>query len=146
VTEPADETGQCHTRDDWAIMILDARLGDARGYFGAQVIDPSLEGQQNTYTLGYPGDHGATQPYMQNSITVRPMGTTVNADCDAYGPLVTDADVIPGQSGSPLWWKDAAMNRYQLGVLVSGTATDTFAAGGPSWVNAIANARANFNT
>lgn len=149
VAEAADISGQCHTRDDWAIMVLDKPIGNDHGYFGAQVITSELQGTTGGYALGYPADKSSstgagTQPYFQSVITIRPMGTTVNADCDAYGPVVTDTDVIGGQSGSPLWVKDATDSRYQLGVLVSGTATDTFAAGGPSWVNAIINMRAAY--
>lgn len=73
-------------------MVLDAPLGNDRGYFGARIIDDTLIGLQNVWSYGYPVDLDPTvsTPYAQGQRTIRPFGITANADCGKYGPLVTD--------------------------------------------------------
>ncbi|KAG4217240.1 hypothetical protein PC116_g34279, partial [Phytophthora cactorum] len=43
----------CDIKEDWAIFILDARLGDQRGGLGAKVIEPSLINKPELLHLGY---------------------------------------------------------------------------------------------
>ncbi|OTB18711.1 hypothetical protein K445DRAFT_314569 [Daldinia sp. EC12] len=88
----------CDIKEDWAIFILDARLGDERGGLGAKVIEPSLINKPELLHLGYPGDlANGERPYRQERITIRD-----RFDCDATGGLSTDADVAGGMSGGPI--------------------------------------------
>lgn len=92
------DANACDIKEDWAIFILDARLGDQRGGLGAKVIDQGLIGKNELLHLGYPGDLANGQrPYRQDRITI-----ANRFDCDATGGLSTDADVAGGQSGGPI--------------------------------------------
>lgn len=92
------DANACDIKEDWAIFILDARLGDQRGSLGAKLIEPSLIGNPSLLHLGYPGDLANGQrPYRQEKITIRN-----RFDCDATGGLSTDADVAGGMSGGPI--------------------------------------------
>lgn len=114
-------------------MILEDRLGDQRGHFGARVIEPQHLNRNVWYHMGYPGDKaGGTQPYRQGEITVQRMGGF--SDCpDTKAMLVTDADAMPGTSGGPLWlgpeW-DANGNRFVYGVCSATSNIDTAFSGG----------------
>lgn len=88
----------CDIKEDWAIFILDARLGDQHGYLGAKTIVPSQTNKPDFLHLGYPGDLASgRRPYRQDHITVRN-----KFDCDSTGGLSTDADVMGGMSGGPI--------------------------------------------
>ncbi|KAK6857690.1 trypsin-like cysteine/serine peptidase domain-containing protein [Apiospora arundinis] len=123
----------CNYKDDWAVMILDARLGDARGYLSYDVMDPAKADQAIFYSYGYPDDKSTdlSKPYRQEAITV---AKKTSFQCDQYGPLTTNADSNGGQSGSPLWLPpDANGNRVTYGVMASSSATATYFAGGEVW-------------
>lgn len=88
----------CDIKEDWAIFILDSRLGETHGYLGAKVIDSSKINKAEFLHLGWPGDLANGQrPYRQDHITVRN-----RFDCDSTGGLSTDADVAGGMSGGPI--------------------------------------------
>ncbi len=90
--------GPCDIKEDWAIFILDSRLGDQRGYLGARLIESSLINNPTFLHLGYPGDLANGQrPYRQDHITVRNL-----FECNPTGGLSTDADVAGGMSGGPI--------------------------------------------
>ncbi|KAI1464468.1 uncharacterized protein F4812DRAFT_452853 [Daldinia caldariorum] len=92
------DANACDIKEDWAIFILDSRLGDQRGGLGAKLIEPSIINNPSLLNLGYPGDlANGNRPYRQEKITVRN-----KFDCDATGGLSTDADVAGGMSGGPL--------------------------------------------
>ncbi|KAI0180569.1 trypsin-like cysteine/serine peptidase domain-containing protein [Hypoxylon sp. FL1284] len=129
----------CDIKEDWAIFILDARLGDQRGYLGAKVIEQSLVQNPVLLHLGYPGDLANGQrPYRQDRITVRNRFA-----CDATGGLSTDADVAGGMSGGPIWQNDNG-NRYQLGVLSATSSAETVFASGNNWLGALSRSRQDF--
>ncbi|KAI0118952.1 trypsin-like cysteine/serine peptidase domain-containing protein [Daldinia grandis] len=133
------DANACDIKEDWAIFILDARLGDQRGGLGAKVIEPSLINNAQLLHLGYPGDlANGERPYRQEKITVRN-----RFDCDATGGLSTDADVAGGMSGGPIWQNDNGV-RYQLGVLSATSSTETVFAGGSNWISAVARSRQDF--
>ena len=88
----------CDIKEDWAIFILDSRLGDQQGYLGGKIIDSSKIDKADFLHLGYPGDLArGERPYRQDHITVRN-----KFDCDSTGGLSTDADVQGGMSGGPI--------------------------------------------
>ncbi|KAK8042906.1 trypsin-like serine protease [Apiospora phragmitis] len=133
----AGGSDQCNYKDDWAVVILEARLGDARGYMSYDVMDPSKADQAIFYSYGYPSDKSSdvSKPYRQEDITVAGQNSF---QCDQYGPLNTNADANGGQSGSPLWLPpDANGARVMCGVMSSSSATVTFFAGGEVWAGAI---------
>ncbi|KAH8878918.1 trypsin-like serine protease [Thozetella sp. PMI_491] len=132
-------SGSCGSKEDWAIIILDQRLGDKYGYLGAKVIDPNTQlNKPIFFHFGYPGDHGADKPYRQEAISA----SSSNA-CEPGGPIETDADAVPGQSGGPLWINENG-SRYQYGVLSLTSSTGSGFAAGGNFVNAIVRARNDF--
>ncbi|KAI1805106.1 trypsin-like cysteine/serine peptidase domain-containing protein [Daldinia bambusicola] len=129
----------CDIKEDWAIFILDSRLGDQRGGLGAKVIESSLINNPSLLHLGYPGDlANGKRPYRQERITIRN-----RFDCDATGGLSTDADVAGGMSGGPIWQNLNGVH-LQLGVLSVTSATETVFAGGSNWISAVSRARQDF--
>ncbi|KAM7188384.1 Trypsin-like cysteine/serine peptidase domain containing protein [Naviculisporaceae sp. PSN 640] len=139
VISMAQGTGACNQKEDWAIFVLADPIGDSTGYLGAKVID--CDAQKNRamfFHLGYPGDKGAVRPYRQEGITV-----TRCADCEPGGPLETDADAVPGQSGGPLWLLENG-SRFVYGVASATSSIGTGFASGANFVNAIARARQDY--
>lgn len=116
----------CGYKGDWAVLILDQRLGDQLGYFGVKLPDANLQDQPIFDHVGYPGDlDGGNRPY-------RTPGNTVQSfrpwDCDATGPFYTDTDCMGGQSGGPHW------ENTPDGQMIWGTLAVTFDAGnGVAW-------------
>lgn len=131
----------CDIKEDWAVFILDQRLGESRGYLGARVVDSSIIGTPNLIHLGYPGDLANGQrPYRQEGITIQN-----RFDCGSTGGLVTNADCAGGQSGGAIWVPpDANGNRFQLGVLSAASVVESVFAGGNNWLNGVIYARENW--
>ncbi|KAK3387395.1 trypsin-like cysteine/serine peptidase domain-containing protein, partial [Podospora didyma] len=135
--------GDCGVKDDWAIFILNARLGDTMGYFGAKNLDPAtqLNGAQ-FFNYGWPQDRsaGGMQPTRQEAISVTALGT----GCEPGGSLQTNADSGPGQLGGPLWAVESG-SRYLYGVLQNEYRSDyTPFAGGDRLVAAVIKTRQDF--
>jgi V8-like Glu-specific endopeptidase len=86
--------------EDYAVLVLDQRLGDRFGFLGAKVYDSAWDDQDVWFTIGYPGDvANGLQPTFQR---------TKNLDEDEwdYGSgraMTTSADAMSGQSGSPMF-------------------------------------------
>ncbi|KAK8121522.1 fungal specific transcription factor domain-containing protein [Apiospora kogelbergensis] len=138
--------GDCFSQDDWAVFVLNDRLGDAHGYLGARVAQPSDAGQAKFLNFGYPGDlSGGNRPYRQTGVTA-----TSVAGCskNGPGPAHTDLDCSGGQSGSSLFVTESS-GAWSYGVLstayVSGdVVVDSVFAGGVTWVNGIGYARSTW--
>lgn len=132
----------CDEGNDWAIFVLNQRLGDKYGWFGMKMIDPSK--RSNFWHEGYPSDLGGAQrPYVQERIS-RTHILTCAAGVSPY--LWTDADANHGQSGGPLWLLPEADGvRYLYGVLSMGSAQVSLFGGGQPLVNAAARARQQFS-
>ncbi|KAF2446776.1 hypothetical protein P171DRAFT_519138 [Karstenula rhodostoma CBS 690.94] len=123
-------TDTCSYGDDWAVMILNQRLGDKYGYFGAK----QFAGTTATFWHeGYPFDLGGSErPYLEQSISGK---SASQCNSGTTGPILTKADASDGQSGGPLWLLPEADGvRYTYGVLSSGSATDTLFAGRTAFV------------
>ncbi|KAF2108310.1 trypsin-like cysteine/serine peptidase domain-containing protein [Lophiotrema nucula] len=133
----------CSYGDDWAIFILDQRLGDKYGYFGVRQFNATKANQPIFWSEGYPVNLGNTErPYVQQQITGQQVS---NCNGGATGPIVTDADLEGGQSGGPLWLLPEADGvRYLYGVVSAGNSAQSFYAGRISFVNAVAQARKNY--
>ncbi|KAM0426567.1 hypothetical protein ACHAPT_008259 [Fusarium lateritium] len=131
--------GPCFQMEDWAIFILADRLGDSFGYLGATTIDCDAQKNKPIFLhVGYPGDKGLSKPYRQEGISV-----VRCADCAPGGPLETDADGIPGQSGGPLWLEQDG-SPYLYGVLSGVGSEGSGFASGQNLVNAISKARSDY--
>lgn len=122
-------------------VILEDRIGDQRGFFGARVIEDKHLNKNVWYHMGYPCDRdGGTQPYRQSQITVASLGWSWGwswgCPSDTRGMLVTDADATGGQSGGPLWlgpeW-DTNGNLYVYGVASTKGIFDTVFSGGTAF-------------
>ncbi|CAH0051102.1 unnamed protein product [Clonostachys solani] len=93
--------GICDAKEDWAVLILEKRLGDEVGYFGAKVAERSVADKTVFDHVGYPGDLGkGKRPYRLSNLVM----SEKRWDCDALGPMYTDeSDLAGGQSGGPLF-------------------------------------------
>lgn len=61
-----DYLSPCWIKNDYAIMILDQRIGDQVGYmFLFDVPNPAYFNQAILNSCGYPGDKGANQLWCQ---------------------------------------------------------------------------------
>jgi V8-like Glu-specific endopeptidase len=93
--------------EDYACLVLDQRLGDAFGWLGTKTYDSSWDGDNVWYSIGYPTDiAGGLQPVFQR-------GKSMDEDEWDYGSgraMTTAADMMKGQSGSPMFgfWDDGA--------------------------------------
>ncbi|KAF7186434.1 Glutamyl endopeptidase [Pseudocercospora fuligena] len=136
----------CGWKGDWAVMILDQRLGDKLGFFGAKLPDPSKKDKPIFRHIGYPGDKDSgTRPYRTDG---NPIEGYRAWDCDGTAPYYTDTDCAGGQSGGP-HWENINGRRY-----IWGTLSVTFDGGnGVAWagwgsgnemVNAIIKARRDY--
>lgn len=104
----------CGWKNDWAVLVIDNRLGDQLGYFGAKLPDAALVDQPIFYHVGYPGDRDSgNRPYRQDG---NPVQSFRPFDCDSTGPFYTDTDAMGGQSGGP-HWEMAADGQYVWGTL-----------------------------
>lgn len=135
--------GDCVVKDDWAIFILDNRLGDQLGYLGAKIFDPTTQlNKAQFFHFGYPQDKsvGGMQATRQEGISVKSVGT----GCEPDGSLRTDADAALSQLGGPLWAVENG-DRFVYGVLQDETRSDyTPFAGGTNFVNAVGKTRADY--
>lgn len=135
--------GDCVVKDDWAIFILDKRLGEQLGYLGAKTFDPAAQlNKAQFFHYGWPADKsfGFMQPTRQEAISVKSLGT----GCEPGGSLRTDTDAAWGQEGGPLWAVENGA-RYVYGVLQDDTRTDyTPFAGGANFVAAVGKTRQDY--
>lgn len=135
--------GDCAVKDDWAVFILDARLGEQLGYLGAKTFDAATQlDKAQFFSYGWPQDKsvGGFQPTRQEGISVKSVGT----GCEPGGSLRTDADVALGSLGAPLWAVENG-DRFVYGVVQDETRSDyTPFAGGANFVAAVGKTRADY--
>ncbi|KEY69255.1 hypothetical protein S7711_01706 [Stachybotrys chartarum IBT 7711] len=144
-TSMSDFEGACATKTDWAVLITDIRVGEQAGHFGVAYPSPRLFDQPLLAHQGYPSDRdGGRRPYRQRASSVH---SRTSLDCDSTGPIYSDTDTAPGQSGGPLW-EDRADGAYLWGTLSisvsSPSATYAGWASGSEMMEAIARLRDEF--
>ncbi|KAM0206285.1 hypothetical protein ACHAQI_008386 [Fusarium lateritium] len=128
----------CYESNDWAILVLADRLGDKFGYMGAKAIDCETQNKKPIFThVGYPGDHGWETPTRQENIS------TLKCHKCAIGSVRTDADVVSGQSGGPLYTMEGGLP-WLYGVCSTTYLFDTAFATGKDMVKAIAQVRKDY--
>lgn len=89
---------------DIAILVMDRPIGDETGYFRIAVQPDTFFDNQPLETAGYPTDLGGADMY---TVSGNSMGMEGNV-------LFHDLDTEPGQSGSPMWYGDAATGQARL--------------------------------
>ena len=86
--------------EDYAVLVLDKRLGDRFGYMGYKTYDAGWDDENLWTTFGYPGDIGTGQvPTYQQRVWL----DEDEFDVGSGRAMTTNADVMPGQSGSPMF-------------------------------------------
>lgn len=92
-------------RNDYVVVVLDRPLGELTGWMGSRTYDDAWDGGTYWSHVGYPQDiSGGSRPTFQG-------GFALDGDDDqaaTHQVLRHRADVIPGQSGGPVfgWWAD----------------------------------------
>lgn len=82
---------------DYAVVVLDRRLGQTTGWMGARGYDDAWDSLDVWSHMGYPADLNSGQrPTWQGGFRVD------GSDADAQS-LLHKADVFPGQSGGPVF-------------------------------------------
>lgn len=104
-THISGNPGISQVDEDYAVLVTDDRLGDRFGFMGTRTYDSAWDGDNVWRTVGYPGDiAGGLQPTFQRD-------KNMDEDEWDYGSgraMTTSADIMPGQSGSPMfgYWDD----------------------------------------
>ena len=124
---------------DYAVVVLDRRLGETTGWMGARGYDDAWDGLAAWSHMGYPTDLNSGQrPTWQGGFTVD--GT----DADAQS-ILHRADVFPGQSGGPVFgfWSGEVGPRA-IAVQIWQNSTDNGASGSMDMRDLVALARTEF--
>ncbi|MEG5042579.1 MULTISPECIES: bluetail domain-containing putative surface protein [unclassified Microcoleus] len=106
---------------DWGVIQLDRPVGNYTGSFGYQSSTANINGQGIT-TAGYPSDL-ATQWF--DDVGLYRADGTVSSSTATRISYNQNVDVIPGQSGSPVWQVDSDNQRRIKGVVAYSDLTFT---------------------
>lgn len=107
---PSNYTSSLDYQYDWCIATMFDNIGSSTGYFGYGTGGSMINKE---YTIsGYPGDHPGCQYTASGTV-----------DSETYYSCSYDIDMLPGQSGSPVY--DAgclawAINTYQASTFNQG--------------------------
>lgn len=137
---PHHEGTECEWQNDWAVLVLDQRLGDKIGYFGVGLPDPSKFDQPLFTHQAYPGDKNPA-----GERAYRETGTVIHSNsslsCDNTGPLKSDTDTYYGQGGGPIWETGGGDDGFNIwGVLSRATRTEEWTYAG--WASGLDMVRA----
>jgi V8-like Glu-specific endopeptidase len=127
---------------DYVVLVLSNRLGDACGWMGTRDYSDSWNGLADWSHIGYPGDlTGGARPTFQNAIAVN---STAGSD-PTDEELFQKADVWPGQSGGPFfgWWSGESWPRV-VGVQSAQNPQTNLAGGGNDISNLVIQAQNDF--
>ncbi|KAJ1323868.1 glutamyl endopeptidase [Microdochium nivale] len=135
-----NQDGDCQYGLDWAIHILQDRIGEQRGYFGARNMGAEWLNRNIYYNFGYPGDrNGGQRPIRSSGGRL-----TRTGGCGSDSPTLGNIDTAGGQSGGPIWEYPGSGDRYVQGTLYGSSATESYWATGQTLVNAVISARRDF--
>lgn len=131
--------------EDYAVLVLDQRLGDRFGWMGIRTYDSSWDDEDYWFSIGYPGDIAdGSYPVWQREKEL----DEDEADLGGGRAMTTAADLKPGQSGSPMFgfWPDSpyvvAVVSAEGQVFVSGT--ENWCSGGSDLTRLVINALNNY--
>ncbi|EON68746.1 hypothetical protein W97_08004 [Coniosporium apollinis CBS 100218] len=96
------------TAFDYAVLVLDKRIGDTIGWAGRRVFDDSWVNTAQWAFIGYPGDlTGTERPAFQGKVVVtsnNPNFTLNGRSGGRSGSVLGHfSDITRGMSGGPLW-------------------------------------------
>lgn len=121
------DPGVTELDEDYAVLVLDQRLGDAFGWFGTRRYDSAWDDEPWWRNIGYPGDvAGGVFPIYQRD-------KELDEDEVDYGSaraMTTSADVKPGQSGGPVF---AFWDGLPYVVAVVSAEGSVYASGDENW-------------
>lgn len=126
--------------DDYSVIVLDQRLGDRFGWFGARTYSDSWDDEVLPWrNIAYPQDFSSTG---ELATYQRDFALDENDyDSDAGRVLLSDTfDNWPGQSGSPVFgfWSDGP---YVVGVTSGESSSNNFVAAGERLTGLVRRAR-----
>ena len=114
--------------EDYAVLVVNERLGDRFGWLGTKVYDSGWDDDNVWETMGYPTDiAGGTQPIFE-------MNKNLDEDEFDLGSgraMTTSADMMKGQSGSAMFntWSDG----IAYAVAVMSSYGQVYASGNENW-------------
>ncbi len=126
-TRMTADVGYTEMDEDYAVLVTNERLGDRFGWMGTKTYNSSWDDDNVWRTIGYPNDiAGGTRPVYQRD-------KSLDEDEFDYGSaraMTTSADVMKGQSGSPMFgfWDNAPFV-----VAVVSSSGEVFASGDENW-------------
>jgi V8-like Glu-specific endopeptidase len=123
--------------EDYAVLVTSSRIGDRFGWFGTRTYDGDWDGDPYWYSIGYTSDIGSgNSPVWQR----RKWLDEDFWDLGDANSMTTDADTIPGQSGSPMfaWWDGGP---YVVAVVSSFSSDENWCSGGSAMVRLVRAAR-----
>src|SRR5262249_11228037 len=129
--------------EDYAVIVLDQRLGDQLGWMGAMNYTEDWDDVGYFFNVGYPNDlMGGVWPFVQSGVAFEDADNPGFYDTGEGLDMETEsASITDGMSGGPFfhWWSDNWP--YVVGVvsgmgLLEGDA-DNWAGGGYPMLNLI---------
>jgi V8-like Glu-specific endopeptidase len=123
--------------EDYAVLVTSSRIGDAFGSFGVREYDGDWDGDRYWYSIGYSSDIGGGNSPLWQRYKWLDEDFWDTGDANS---MTTDADTIPGQSGSPMfaWWDKGP---YVVAVVSSHSSTENWCSGGGAMVRLVRTAR-----
>jgi hypothetical protein len=125
--------------EDYAVLVMNERLGDAFGWLGTKVYNSSWDGESYWINIGYPTDvAGGNFPTFQKPVSL-------DEDAWDYGSgrsMTTSADENHGASGGPMfgfWPNDPGA--YAVAVVSAGSSSDNWCSGGSDLTRLVNQAR-----
>jgi V8-like Glu-specific endopeptidase len=136
--DPGD--GFDKTDEDYAVLVLDRRLGDRFGWMGARMYDSGWDRDELWYSIGYARDvANMRRPIWQPKFYLDELA----ADYGWGRAMNTNADAVHGQSGSPAFafWRKGP---YVVAVIAAQLDGDNYCAGGLGLPSLVAGVRKAF--
>ncbi|WP_162916766.1 trypsin-like serine peptidase [Dongia deserti] len=127
-TQIQGDPGASTVDEDYAVLVINERLGDRFGWLGTKVYSSSWDDLSVWFNMGYAVNPGTSFPLFQ-------MGKSMDEDEFDYGSgraMTTNADICRIQSGSPMfgfWENDPGA----YAVAVVSAIGQVFASGLENW-------------
>lgn len=137
-TKVTGTVGWSENDEDYAVLVTSSRIGDRFGWMGTRTYDSDWDDESYWYSVGYPSDiGGGNSPVWQRR-------KWLDEDAWDWGggrSMTTNADMIPGQSGSPMFafWSDGP---YVVAVWSNYSSTENWCSGGNDMTRLVNHARA----